>query len=45
MFFGISAFVYTLHNMVSFQQILSTPFIFLMLGMGEALVKESNEQL
>ncbi len=43
--FGISAFVYTLHNMVSFQQILSTPFIFLMLGMGEALVKEGNEQL
>lgn len=40
--FGISVFAYTIHNMVSFQQILSTPFIFLMLGMGEALAKEKN---
>lgn len=37
--FGFSAFAYTIHNVVSFQQILSTPFMFLMLGMGEALVR------
>ncbi len=37
--FGFSAFAYTLHNVVSFQQILSTPFMFLMLGMGEGLVR------
>lgn len=38
--FGLSAFAYTVHNIVSFQQILSTPFVFLMLGMGEALARE-----
>lgn len=37
--FGFSAFAYTVHNMVSFQQILSTPFMFLMLGMGESLLR------
>lgn len=40
--FGLSAFAYTIHNIVSFQQILSTPFIFLMLGMGEALAREGR---
>ncbi len=35
--FGMSAFAYMIHNMVSFQQILSTPFVFLILGMGEGL--------
>lgn len=42
--FGLSAFAYTIHNIVSFQQILSTPFIFLMLGMGEALARENKEK-
>lgn len=37
--FGISAFAYMIHNIVSFQQILSTPFIFLMMGMGEAALR------
>lgn len=37
--FGFSAFAYTVHNVVSFQQILSTPFVFLMLGMGECLMR------
>lgn len=40
--FAISAFAYTIHNVVSFQQILSTPFVFLMLGMGECLVRMEN---
>ena len=30
---------YTAHNMVSFQQILSTPYIFMVLGIGEGLVR------
>ncbi len=38
--FAICAFAYTIHNIVSFQQILNTPFIFLMLGMGERLMRE-----
>lgn len=42
--FGLSAFAYTIHNIVSFQQILSTPFIFLMLGMGEALARETGKR-
>lgn len=40
--FGMCAFSYTIHNVVSFQQILSTPFIFLLLGMGERLVREER---
>lgn len=38
--FAVCIFSYTIHNIVSFQQILSTPFIFLMLGMGEQLMRE-----
>lgn len=38
--FAISSFIYTIHNIVSFQQILSTPFVFLMIGMGESLMRE-----
>lgn len=38
--FAASVFAYTLHNMVSFQQILSTPFIFLLLAIGERYLRE-----
>lgn len=31
--------VYTIHNMVSFQQVLSTPFAFILLGMGEVVLR------
>ncbi|MDO4285126.1 MAG: hypothetical protein Q4C60_07290 [Eubacteriales bacterium] len=34
---------YTLHNMVSFQQVTSTPFIFLLLGMGEELWRRTRQ--
>ncbi len=37
--FGFSVFAYTIHNVVSFQQVLSTPYVFLMLGMGECLYR------
>ena len=43
--FALSAFAYAIHNVVSFQQILSTPFVFLMLGMGECLVRAEDERL
>ena len=34
---------YTVHNMVSFQQILSTPYIFIVLGIGEGLAREDGD--
>lgn len=36
---------YTVHNIVSFQQVLSTPFFFILLGMGEGLLREEKEKL
>ena len=41
--FAFSAFAYTIHNVVSFQQILSTPFVFLVLGMGECLLRGETD--
>lgn len=32
---AIGVLAYTVHNMVSFQQVLSTPYIFILLGIGE----------
>ena len=32
---AVSILAYTVHNMVSFQQVLNTPFIFIILGIGE----------
>lgn len=43
--FAISAFCYSIHNIVSFQQILSTPFVFVLLGMGERLMRETGKGL
>lgn len=40
--FAISAFCYSIHNIVSFQQILSTPLVFVLLGMGERLMRETS---
>ncbi|MBQ6805923.1 MAG: O-antigen ligase family protein [Lachnospiraceae bacterium] len=37
---AISVLAYTLHNMVSFQQILNTPYVFIFLGIGESFVRE-----
>ncbi len=36
---------YTVHNVVSFQQVLSTPFFFILSGMGEGLLREGKERL
>lgn len=35
----MSLLAYMVHNIVSFQQILNTPYIFIVLGMGEGLVR------
>ena len=39
---AISVLAYTIHNMVSFQQILNTPFVFILLGIGEGFIREVN---
>ena len=37
---------YTLHNMVSFQQVLNVPFVFMILGIGEGLTnKDSSSKI
>ena len=41
---AISILAYTVHNMVSFQQILSTPYIFIVLGMGEGLLRRTETE-
>lgn len=35
--FAVTLLAYTAHNMVSFQQVLSTPYLFIVLGAGEGL--------
>lgn len=40
---AMALLAYTVHNMVSFQQILSTPYIFIVLGIGEGLVREDGD--
>lgn len=35
---------YVFHNLVSFQQITSTPFVFLIIGFGERLLREIREE-
>lgn len=39
---AVSMLAYTMHNLVSFQQVLSTPYIFIVLGIGEYILKESE---
>ena len=40
---AMALLAYTVHNMVSFQQILSTPYIFIVLGIGEGLAREDGD--
>lgn len=35
---------YSIHNMVSFQQVLSTPFVFLIMGIGEGLCRRRKAE-
>lgn len=36
---AVTLLAYTVHNMVSFQQVLNTPYLFMALGMGEAVYR------
>lgn len=40
---GLAALCYTAHNMVSFQQALNGPIMFLVLAIGENLMRKENE--
>lgn len=40
--FAICAFCYLVHNLVSFSQVLNLPFIFLIMGMGEAILRQTS---
>lgn len=39
---AVSMLAYTVHNMVSFQQVLNTPYIFIVLGIGEGLLRKES---
>lgn len=39
-----SIWTYMIHNIVSFQQVLNTPFVFLILGIGEGILKEGQTE-
>lgn len=41
----ICLLAYTVHNMVSFQQVLNTPYFFILLGMGEGILREDREKI
>ncbi|MCM1236475.1 MAG: O-antigen ligase family protein [Ruminococcus flavefaciens] len=43
--FAASILLYTLHNMVSFQQILNAPFVFMVLGIGEGICRKIDKSL
>ena len=40
---AVSILAYTAHNMVSFQQVLNAPFIFIVLGIGERFYRSTAE--
>lgn len=42
--FAASLLSYFVHNQVSFSQVLSTPYIYMMLGLGENLIRRCNEK-
>ncbi len=43
--FAVCVFCYLIHNMVSFAQVLNFPFLFLILGMGEAKRRKAKQNL
>ena len=40
---AVSILAYIMHNMVSFQQVLNVPYIFIMIGIGERLYRSTAE--
>lgn len=43
--FAASLLSYFLHNQFSFSQVLSTPYIYMMLGLGESLMRRCDENM
>lgn len=41
---AVSMLAYAVHNMVSFQQVLNTPFIFIVMGIGERFCQNMEEK-
>lgn len=41
---AVSILAYTVHNMVSFQQVLNTPFVFIVMGIGERFCQNMAEK-
>lgn len=39
-----SVLAYMVHNVVSFQQVLNTPFVFLIMGIGEGILREGQTE-
>lgn len=39
-----SVLAYMIHNVVSFQQVLNTPFVFLIIGIGEGILREDRAE-
>lgn len=39
---AVCVFCYLIHNLISFSQVLNFPFVFLVMGMGEAILRKSN---
>lgn len=42
---AVGLLAYTAHNVVSFQQVLNTPFFFILMGMGEGLLRGLKEKV
>ena len=42
--YAVSIWAYMVHNIVSFQQVLNTPFVFLIIGIGEGILKGSQTE-
>lgn len=40
---AVAVFCYLIHNMVSFAQVLNLPFVFLIMAMGEGLLRQQGE--
>lgn len=43
--YAVVLLAYTVHNMVSFQQILHTPYMFMILGIGERMIRDEKKNI
>lgn len=42
---AVCVIAYTIHNMVSFQQVIGTPIVFILMGMGEGILCRNMEEI